>query len=202
MIAIIHYSVGNVGAIKNILKKCGAESIITSDKNVIASAEKIIFPGVGNFDVAITKLKELDIIDVLNYKVLEEKTPILGICLGMQILTNRSDEGTLKGFGWINAETVKIPKIENLKIPQMGWNYVKLKSPSKIFCEMPENFKFYFVHSYYVKCQDNQNLTSVCDYGSEITASIEKENIVGVQFHPEKSHKFGKKIIENFLKFY
>ncbi len=204
MITIIDYGIGNVGSIKNMLKKVGVKSQITSNLHEIEKAEKLILPGVGSFDYGMTQLKNSNFIDILNQKVLYEKKPILGICLGMQLLTNGSEEGTESGLGWINASTIKF-KFEdynNLKVPHMGWNEVQLKKESKLLRDLPVSSKFYFVHSYYVKCENKSNIILSSTYGHEFTCGIEQENILGVQFHPEKSHKFGMKILKNFSELY
>lgn len=204
MITIIDYKTGNLGSIQNILKKIGENSLITSDKIMIEKATKIILPGVGSFDTGMRNLKALDLIDILNKKVLEEKVPVLGICLGMQLLSERSEEGLLPGLSWIKGEVVKF-NIENTseyKIPHMGWNYVVLKKNSRIFNDMINDPRFYFVHSYYLKAYETKDVLTSTVYEYEFTSSVEKDNILGVQFHPEKSHKFGMKLLRNFVDFY
>ncbi|MBL7889954.1 MAG: imidazole glycerol phosphate synthase subunit HisH [Bacteroidia bacterium] len=204
MITIIDYGIGNVGSIKNMLKKVGAKSQITGDLNEIEKADKLILPGVGSFDFGMTQLKNNNLTSILNQKVLVEKKPILGICLGMQLLTKGSEEGKEAGLGWINATTLKF-KFEddiNLKVPHMGWNNIEIKKDSRLLRDLPIPSKFYFVHSYYVKCEDASNSILSSTYGHEFTCGIEKENILGVQFHPEKSHKFGMRILKNFSELY
>lgn len=204
MITIINYNLGNPGSILNMIKKIGYSAIITSNIYEIAKASKIILPGVGAFDNGIINLKEMGIFNLLNKKVMEEKIPILGICLGMQLMTLSSEEGIEKGFGWINAVTKKF-KFENsnLKIPHMGWNIVELKKESKLFSGMmnQEN-RFYYVHSYAVECYDREDILTTTYYGYDFVSSFEKENIKGVQFHPEKSHKFGMQLLKNFIENY
>jgi glutamine amidotransferase len=204
MITIIDYRTGNLGSIQNILKKIGEESIITSDKNEIANAKKLILPGVGAFDTGMANLKKLDIVDILNYKVLVEKTPVLGICLGMQILSKNSEEGFLPGLGWINAEARRFKFIDtnSYKIPHMGWNYVRENKANNLFKEMPSDARFYFVHSFFFSANDTADILSSTTYEMEFTSAIEKGNILGVQFHPEKSHKFGMKLLKNFIDYY
>jgi glutamine amidotransferase len=200
MIAIIDYGMGNVKSILNILHKVCGEATISSDVDEIMKADKIILPGIGSFDTGIRNLTEKGLIPVLNKKVLKEKTPFLGICLGMQLITLKSEEGTLDGLGWINAETVKFKSLkDNLKVPHMGWNYIVIKKNSKLFKDMYENPRFYFVHSYYVICKDENNILATTDYGFDFTSAIEKDNIYATQFHPEKSHKFGIKLMKNFV---
>ena len=204
MITIIDYKTGNLGSIQNILKRIGEESIITSDKAEIARATKLILPGVGAFDTGMNNLIELDLIDILNKKVLVEKTPVLGICLGMQLLSERSDEGSLPGLGWINAETKRFNFVDTMeyKIPHMGWNFVKQHKESNLFTNMFPDSRFYFVHSYFLKANDPSDILTSTNYEIEFTSGIEKGNILGVQFHPEKSHKFGMKLLKNFVDFY
>jgi len=204
MITIIDYKTGNLGSIQNILKRIGEESVITSDKNEIAMANKLILPGVGTFDTGMSNLIELDLVDILNKKVLIEKTPVLGICLGMQLLSNCSEEGTIPGLGWINAETMRFRFTNTIeyKIPHMGWNFVQQHKPGNLFNDMYPDARFYFVHSFFFKANDVSDVLTSTTYEIEFTSSIEKKNILGVQFHPEKSHKFGMKLLKNFVDFY
>ena len=202
MITIVDYKVGNLGSISNMLKKIGSPSIITSNKEEIRKAEKLILPGVGAFDSGITSLKKLDLWDVLNEKVLEEKVPVLGICLGMQLLCNSSEEGIEKGLGWIDAKVKKFRFDETkFKVPHMGWNYTNSQKQSLLTQDLPENPKFYFVHSYYVQTEDNSAILRT-EYNFPFDSAVEKDNILGVQFHPEKSHKYGMKLLDNFIKRY
>lgn len=202
MITIIDYKMGNLGSISNIIKKVGYSSVISSDVNIIRKAQKIILPGVGSFAKAMENIKELNLIDVLNEKILIEKVPLLGICLGMQLLTQKSEEGNVAGLGWIEAEVVKFNFTENasnLKIPHMGWNTVSVPDPHFLFDEMYENPRFYFVHSYHAVCKHSENVLTKSTFGYEFASGLKKDNIMGVQFHPEKSHKFGMKLIKNFI---
>jgi glutamine amidotransferase len=202
MVTIVDYGMGNLGSIFNMFKKIGVQSKITSNKSEIEKAEKILLPGVGSFDAAMNKINELDFKELLNYKALEEKIPVLGICLGMQLLTNSSEEGVLPGLGWIPAETLKFKfeKEQNLKIPHMGWNLVKKNKDSKLTEDFIDETRFYFVHSYYVKCQYDSNSILKTTYGLTFDSAIQNENIYGAQFHPEKSHKFGMNLLKNFSK--
>jgi glutamine amidotransferase len=204
MITIIDYKTGNLGSIQNILKRIGEESIITSDKDEIAKATKLILPGVGAFDTGMRNLMELDLIDILNEKVLVEKTSVLGICLGMQLLSNGSEEGSLPGLGWINAETLRFNFINTMeyKMPHMGWNFVQQHKESNLFTDMFPESRFYFIHSYYFKANDPLDILTSTVYEIDFTSAIERGNIMGVQFHPEKSHKFGMKLLKNFVDFY
>jgi glutamine amidotransferase len=204
MITIVDYKSGNLGSIQNMLKKIGEPSIITSEKNDIAIAKKLLLPGVGSFDTGMNNLKNLGLIDILNEKVLIEKIPVLGICLGMQLMSNKSEEGIQPGLGWINAETIRFnfSNTTEYKSPHMGWNFVFLKKESRLFNGMFPDARFYFVHSYFFKANDTSDILTTTTYEIKYTSAIEKMNILGVQFHPEKSHKFGMKLLKNFVDFY
>ena len=201
MTTIIDYKTGNLGSIQNILKRIGEDSIVTSDKDEIAGAKKLILPGVGSFDTGMRNLKDLDLINILNQKVIVEKVPVLGICLGMQLLSACSEEGILSGLGWINANTKRFnfEDTTEYKIPHMGWNHIKIVKESKLFNDMYTDARFYFVHSFYLKVNEPGDILTSSTYELEFTSSVEKENILGVQFHPEKSHKFGMKLLKNFV---
>ena len=204
MITIIDYGMGNLGSVANMIKKVGGKSIITSNKDDIKNAKKILLPGVGAFDSAVKNLKKLHLWDLIKEKVVVEKVPIMGICLGMQLLTKGSEEGELDGFGFIDAYAKRFEfEKEDLKIPHMGWNVVNLQKKSKLFegMEHQEN-RFYFVHSFAVECKENKDILTTTHYGYDFVSSFEKENIVGCQFHPEKSHKFGMKLFKNFVEKY
>lgn len=203
MITIIDYKTGNLGSIQNILKKIGESSVVTSDKAIVEKATKIILPGVGSFDTGMRNLIELDLIDVLNNKVLNEKVPLLGICLGMQLLSEKSQEGKLPGLSWIKGDVVKfeIKNTSEYKIPHMGWNFVVAKKTSRLFRDMIPDPRFYFVHSYHLKASDDADVLTTTEYESEFTSAVERDNILGVQFHPEKSHKYGMKLLRNFVDF-
>lgn len=202
MVTIVDYKVGNLGSIQNMLKKIGSPSRISSNVEEIQNAEKLILPGVGAFDSGITSLKEYNLWNVLNDKVLKQHTPVLGICLGMQLLCNGSEEGKEHGFGWIDADVIRFkPKEKHYKIPHMGWNYIGKAKDSKLFEDMYPDPKFYFVHSFYVKANDNSSIAKT-EYDIVFDAALEKGNVLGTQFHPEKSHKFGMKLLENFVQKY
>lgn len=205
MIVIIDYNTGNIGSIKNMLKRLGVPSVITKETAVIENAEKLILPGVGHFDYGMKNLKTSGLIDVLNKKVLVDKTPILGICLGAQLLTEGSEEGIEKGLGWIKGKTVAFDKTKlatNQKVPHMGWTNVANYHQSKLFENILDEPRFYFVHSYHLSIENKSNCMVTANYGYEFVAGVEHENILGTQFHPEKSHKYGMKILENFVKNY
>lgn len=201
IITIVDYGMGNIGSISNMIKKAGGTSQITSDVSVIQEATKLLLPGVGAFDAGIESLQKSKLIDVLNKKILIDKTPVLGICLGMQLMTNKSEEGTLEGLSWIDAETIKFNSSDNkFRVPHMGWNQVlKLKSHNILDNIDLSAARYYFVHSYYVKCNNSDDTLLKCDYITNFDAAYQKENIFGFQFHPEKSHKYGMQIIKNFI---
>lgn len=202
MITIVDYGMGNLGSVFNMFKKIGVASKITSNLEEINNAEKILLPGVGSFDNAMKRLNESGIREVLDKKVLKDKIPVLGICLGMQLLTNQSEEGKEKGLGWIDAETkkFKFKKEQKLRVPHMGWNVVNQATKSKLTESFVEESRFYFVHSYYVEVENQVNSILKTKYGLEFDSAIQQNNIYGAQFHPEKSHKFGMKLFENFAK--
>jgi len=206
MIAIIDYGVGNLLSIRNMLKKAGyRDAIISNKEEDIAQAKKLILPGVGHFDYGMNQLRESTFFDTLNNRVQTDKVPILGICLGAQLLTQGSEEGELPGLGWIQARTIRFNsgRIDpSLKIPHMGWGDVKVQKPSKLFENMPEDPRFYFVHSYHLVCDDPADELVSCTHGYAFTAGIERGNVLGVQFHPEKSHKFGLQLLSNFVNHY
>ncbi len=204
MITIVDYKTGNLGSISNILKRIGAESVITSDIQAIADSSKLILPGVGAFDTGMKNLESLGLIDVIKRKALHEKIPVLGICLGMQLLSSGSEEGTLPGLGLIDAVTLKFRfrNSEEYKIPHMGWNFIEQKKKSALFEGMYADPRFYFVHSYYLKANDEADILASTNYEDDFTSAVERGNILGVQFHPEKSHKFGMKLLKNFVDLY
>ena len=200
MITIINYGMGNLGSVQNMLKRIGIKSIISSDSNEIEKAEKILLPGVGSFDAAISKIDELNLRPVLTFMAKEKKVPFLGMCLGMQLLTESSEEGVLKGLNFVPAKTIKFkfPENSNLKIPHMGWNLVTKKTESVLTKNFTDEFRFYFVHSYHVKCDNPINSILTTNYGYEFDSAIQNENVFGAQFHPEKSHKYGMQLLSNF----
>jgi imidazole glycerol phosphate synthase, glutamine amidotransferase subunit len=204
VVTIVNYGMGNLGSIKNMFKYIGVEAIIESDIDKIAKASKILLPGVGSFDAAMKRINDSNLIEVLNEKALKEQIPILGICLGMQLLTNSSDEGNLRGLGWIDAKTLSFRNFlqRDARVPHMGWNYVKISNTSLLTAGLKEyeDARFYFVHSYFVRVEDEKNSILKTNYGINFDSAIQKDNIYGAQFHPEKSHKFGMKILENFAR--
>jgi len=202
MIVIVDYGLGNLASVLNMFKKAGIENVCVScDEKVIANASKLVLPGVGSFDAGMKNLEDSKLIPLLYKKVFEDETPILGICLGMQLLTKRSEEGEKSGLGWIDAETVKfnLNSSLKLKVPHMGWNYITVQKQNSLIDSICKS-RFYFVHSYYVKCFDQSQSLATSHFGNDFTCMVMKDNIYGVQFHPEKSLKFGMKLLENFSK--
>lgn len=204
MIIIVNYGVGNLASIKNMFRKIGVEAGISGDHERLAEATKLILPGVGAFDTCAEKLQESGLLPIIKKKALEDKIPVLGICVGMQLLMEKSEEGILSGLGWIKGSDVKFRQEQlpsGYKIPHMGWTQVaSLKSSSLL--EGMEDPRFYFVHSYHAQLEDASDALLEATYGYPFTAAVERGNIIGVQFHPEKSHKFGMKLLGNFARNY
>lgn len=206
MIVILDYQIGNLYSIHNMLKKIGMRDVyISSDRNLIKDADKLILPGVGHFDFGMKKLKSSAYFEELNKRVLVDKVPILGICLGAQLLTESSEEGNEPGLGWIKGKTIRFDEKKigsTLKIPHMGWSDTQYNEKSKLFTDMQIDPRFYYVHSYHIRCTNEEDILCTSHHGYNFTAGVEHENVLGVQFHPEKSHKFGMKILQNFINHY
>ena len=204
IIHIIDLGMNNILSVAKAVEHVGFEYKIIKETKEIEKARKLILPGVGSFDKGMSQLKDLNLIDILNTKVNLEKTPILGICLGFQMMTSSSDEGELKGLGWFDCHTSRIEasKSNNIKVPHMVWNEVAWKKDSRLIDQVITPSRFYFVHSYVPMAEDDSEILATAHYGSTLNIALERDNIVGVQFHPEKSHIYGLKIIENFCKKY
>lgn len=201
MIVIVDSGLGNVGSILSMFRKIGAEALISGEVEVIGSATKLVLPGVGAFDTGMRQLTNRGLVNVLTERVLKAGTPILGICLGMQLFSRGSEEGLLSGLGWLDAVTEKFRFRGDgpvLRVPHMGWNEVVADRESALFRDLPDAARFYFVHSYHMVCREAQQVAARASYGCEFTAAISAGNIYGVQFHPEKSHKFGMRVLANF----
>jgi glutamine amidotransferase len=196
MITIPDYSSGNVKSVFNMLDYLGIKAEITSEISKIEKAEKLLLAGVGSFDKAMDNLKKARLIEVLNEKVIVKKTPILGICLGMQIMGKKSEEGIGNGLGWIDGETLRFQE-PHIRIPHMMWNHVKVLNDNRLFAGLSEDAKFYFAHSFYFNT-DFHIATGITSYGNNFISAFEFDNIAGVQFHPEKSHKYGMRLLHNF----
>lgn len=201
MIVIVDTGMANVGSVHNIVKYLGYDAIVTKNQETINTAKKIILPGVGSFDAGMDSLNNSGMKEVLNQKVLIDKTPVLGICLGMQLMTRGSEEGSLEGLGWFEADTIKFDQKvdQNIRIPHMGWNNVFPLKYKEMFLEINQETRFYFVHSYYVRADNTEDVLTKTKHGIEFHSAIQKDNIFGVQFHPEKSHKFGMHFMKSFI---
>jgi glutamine amidotransferase len=203
MIVIVDYKIGNIKSIMNMIHKVGYPVMISSRPEEIKRASAIILPGVGAFDYAMGLLRESGLISVIKERVLIDKIPILGICLGMHMFFDSSEEGNSEGLGWIPGIVKKISysDIHQVrKVPNMGWRSLTLKNNKIDLYETDKYYKFYFVHSYHVVCDDKEDVNATIKYGYEITCSVQRDNIYGVQFHPEKSHKYGMRFFESFTK--
>jgi imidazole glycerol-phosphate synthase subunit HisH len=200
-ITVIDYGMGNLNSVKRKFSMIGCEVTITSNCLDVINSEKIVLPGVGNFQKAVENLKELKLWDALNEVVLEKKIPILGICLGMQLMTNQSEEGNVSGLAWFDAEVVKFKVNDTLKykVPHIGWNQVIIKKSSQLFNNVDLAPGFYFVHSYHVKCHNIEDVLNETVYEHPFVSGIHKDNIWGVQYHPEKSHDAGEQLLRNFV---
>ena len=199
-IVIINYGMGNLRSVYNKFKRMGVTCLISSEKEDIESAEKLILPGVGHFKYGIENLFKLGLINTLNKKVIEEKTPIFGICLGTQLFCRYSEEGNCKGLGWLDAEVVKFRVSDTLKykVPHMGWNDVNVKNSNFIDKAINSTDKFYFVHSFHLKCNDQADVWMTSEYNYEFVSAVHRDNIYGTQFHPEKSHDAGYELLKKF----
>ena len=205
LITIVDYGMGNLLSVKKKLDRLNQNTKVSADPKEILAAGKIILPGVGHFQNAMKNLHELGLYDALNEAVLEKKTPVFGICLGMQLMANHSEEGDTKGLGWIDAEVVKFNVKDKLiyKIPHTGWNQIESRKESKLMAGIPEQSEFYFVHSYHLKLNEgSSDALHVTDYEYPFVSAIEKGNILGVQYHPEKSHETGEMMLKNFIEKY
>jgi glutamine amidotransferase len=203
MLTIVDYKSINLGSICNMLKFLGTPYIISSDPSEIAKASKLIFPGIGSFDHAMGNIERFGMREILIDLTLNKSIPILGICLGMQLLTKGSEEGSRPGLGIIEAETLKFPPQDplgnRLKVPHMGWNTVQIKKSNPLIANNTEEQRFYFVHSYYVKCVKDAEVLMTTTHGISFHSAFQVKNIIGVQFHPEKSHRFGISLFRQFV---
>ncbi len=199
MIAIIDYDAGNIKSVEKALLYLGEEACITRDKETLLSADKVILPGVGAFGDAMEKINHYGLYDVIQ-KICKKGTPFLGICLGLQLLFESSEEAEgVEGLSLLQGKIIRIPDTDNLKIPHIGWNSLKFPNQGTLFQGLKEDSYVYFVHSYYLKAKDESIVTATTEYGTTIHASVEKGNIYGCQFHPEKSSSVGLKILDNFI---
>jgi len=200
MIGVIDIGIGNVGSVLNMFKYVGHDAMSVSSISELEACTKIILPGVGSFDSGMSKLVSSGLIDTLNRKVLEERVPILGICLGMQLMCLSSEEGSSSGLGWIDATVRSFRKsaIPPKKIPHMGWNIVEVKKSMELTDDFNLETRFYFVHSYYVECNKSSDVLLTTKYGDDFVSAFQVDNIIGMQFHPEKSHVFGVDVFKKY----
>lgn len=198
-IHIINYGLGNLRSVEKAFHRLGQNVSFAESAADIASADKLILPGVGHFAKGVANLKEKQLWDALNEAVLHKHTPILGICLGMQLMTSFSEEGNVEGLNWIKGDTKKFNTIAPLKTPHMGWNSIDIKKSAALCNGLSTDASFYFVHSYYVTCTDQRDVLTESTYGQTFVSGFQKENIMGVQFHPEKSHRTGLHLLQNFI---
>jgi len=202
MLVIVDYGLGNLGSIANMASRLGAKPVVSSDPAVLRAADKLILPGVGAFDRGMQNLHERGLVDVLSQKALDERVPVLGLCLGMHLFTRRSEEGSESGLGWLDADTVRFQFAGdggNLKVPHMGWNEVGGRRPHYLLDDDDAERRYYFVHSFHVVCSDPELVVGETMYGYPFSSIVARDNIVGVQFHPEKSHRFGMALLRNFI---
>ncbi len=200
MITLVDYGVGNVGAILNMLDYLGIEASASSDAAQIAKASRLILPGVGAFDKAMRTLRERQLLDALDEAVLRRKVPVLGVCLGMQLLAHSSEEGIEQGLGWIDAQVrrITVPQGSRLKVPHIGWMEVKPTGNGRLFPLDSPVERYYFDHSYHVVCSEQAMVSATIPYGNELCCALQQDNVFGVQFHPEKSHRFGMRLLSSW----
>jgi glutamine amidotransferase len=200
MIGIIDYGLGNLGSLLNMCHKIGRKASLVHTEEEVLSASHLILPGVGTFDTGMRNLASSGLIPVLKTAVSDQKIPVLGICLGAQLMLESSEEGVLPGLGWINGRVIKFGSENGLKVPHMGWNSLTYISHTALYHSMPQTPpRFYFVHSYYLGLTNPENVSAWSNYGHKFAASFEHGNVMGVQFHPEKSHQFGMQLLHNFF---
>ena len=202
IVQIIDYGVGNLSSVGNMIIKSGGKPILIKNPSDLNLSERIILPGVGSFDAGMKNLKDSNLIPVLNEAVNVNKVPFIGICLGMQLLFDTSEEGVSNGLGWVSGSVTKFSFNNNstLKIPHMGWNTVSVKKDSILANIRDEKLRFYFVHSYHVNCTNKDNILMTTNHGNTFVSAVQNDNIFGAQFHPEKSHRFGMDLLSNFIK--
>lgn len=201
MIAIIDYDIGNITAVVNMLQRLGLPCKVTADAAEVAQAERIILPGNGAFDACMQNLRASDLMPVLEQQVLQRKVPLLGICVGAQMLGHGSAEGVAPGLGWLDMRVERFPALPDLRVPHMGWNHVApVKNGHPLTQDMTADTRFYFVHSYYMQPKDPAKVLLSAHYGIDFAAGVVQGNIAGVQFHPEKSHRFGKQLLSAFAR--
>lgn len=200
-IVIVDYGMGNLRSVQRKFERSGVRALVSNRLEEIEGADKLVLPGVGHFASGVQKLRESGIWEVLNHQVLVKKIPILGICLGMQLMAKHSEEGDVEGLGWLEAEVVRFDVSDKriYKVPHIGWNEAKVQKDSKLFGGIPKDVLFYFVHSYHFRCELEADILTTTTYDYPFVSAVEKNNIFGTQFHPEKSHDWGEQLIRNFI---
>lgn len=196
-VSIVDYGLGNLGSVMSMLKRVGASSRLAKTADEIASSDRLILPGIGAFDTGMALLDQADLTPAITAFAATGK-PVLGICLGMQLLLNSSEEGSASGLGLIRGKTVRIPEGDGVRVPHMGWNLVEAVRPDPLVAELPADSRFYFVHSYRVVPDDDNDVLAITRYGVPFASMIRSENVMGAQYHPEKSHAFGMRVLSNF----
>lgn len=203
MITIVEYGVGNLGSIRNMFKRLGVPIDVTGDAERVAAADALLLPGIGHFDTCARALREQGLVDALSTAALERRVPVLGVCVGMQLLARGSEEGELPGLGWLEADVVRIRpggEWSHLRVPHMGWNQLQITRPDPLIAELGDRARFYFVHSYAMRCEHPDDVLATVQYGQDVTAVVNRDNVWGTQFHPEKSHRYGMKMLSNFAR--
>jgi glutamine amidotransferase len=203
MIVVVDYGMGNLGSVCNMLKRLGENPVVASKPEAIEAADKLILPGVGAFDRGMASLNGQGLAAKLSQRVMRDKIPVLGICLGMQLFSRGSKEGRLPGLAWLRADTIQFGfggDHAALPIPHMGWNTLSVRSPHPIIDGLPADSRFFFVHSYHLRCDDPRTVIADTEYGYAFPSVVAQDNVIGVQFHPEKSHRFGLELLRNFVR--
>ena len=198
MIVIVDYGVGNLSSVANMLRRAGADATVSGDPKVIATADKLLLPGVGHFDYGMRMLRQAGIEESLNVFALEARKPVLGICLGVQILGKGSEEGNEPGLGWVDMVCKRLPETPGIRIPHMGWNRIALQRECALFPDLQPDTRYYFVHSYYMSCAKTEDVVATAEHGIPFTCAVQSGNIYGTQFHPEKSLRHGLAVMRAF----
>lgn len=200
MIAVVDLGISNLGSMVNMLRQVDADFAVGNQLSLLQKANALVLPGVGSFDAGMKALRESPhVLAVLEEKALGQGVPVLGVCLGMQLMMRSSEEGAEQGLGWMEGEVRRFPRVEGLRVPHMGWNSVRVASPSGLTSGVEEGTRFYFVHSYFVEMDNPESVSLTADYGLTFAAAVREGNLYGVQFHPEKSHRFGMRLLRNFV---
>jgi glutamine amidotransferase len=202
VIVIVDHGMGNLGSVHNMLRKIGADAVRSADPAVIEGADKLVLAGIGAFDGAVGRLADLGLVELLDELVLERHVPVLGVCLGMQLMARSSEEGARTGLGWLDADVRRFSFADGVRlpIPHMGWEEITVTRPGALFGGGAPDPRFYFSHAYHLVCHDPADVTATATYGYEVPAAVERGNILGTQFHPEKSHVFGLEVYRRFVR--